>query len=96
MDTRPRVRVVGEGDRADTVWNWLLDSGAHPVTGGGDVGGVVLASATTEAPPEDLPVLDATTATRQEVASFARRLAGRSAHVFDDHGSPQGWPRGSY
>lgn len=99
MNVRPRVRIVGQGDRADTVRRWLLESGADPVTDdseGVQVDAIVVAAAATSALPEGLPVLDATTGTRQQVAQFARRLAGRSSHAFDDHGSPEKWPRGSY
>lgn len=35
-------------------------------------------------------------ASRDAVAAFVRRLAGKELHTFDDHGSAAAWPRGSY
>lgn len=101
MTNRPRVLVLGGGERAAVVRAWLLESGAIPVFAG-DAAGVVVADAAASdadavtAAARELPVLDAATASRSEVAAFARVLAGKSAHAFDDHGSREAWPRGSY
>lgn len=96
MTTRPRVLVVGVGDRDALVRSWLLECGADPVVADADVAAVVVLDAAASDPPAGLPVLDARGATREQVAEFVRRLSGRHTHTFDDHGSPEAWPRGSY
>ena len=88
--------MVGEGARADVVRAWLLQSGADPVGEGAEADGLVLTDAGASVSTGGPPRLDASTAPREEVAEFVRALAGRHRHTFDDHGTPQAWPRGSY
>lgn len=95
MTTRPRVRLLGAGERAAAVRRWLLQSGAEPV-GPGDAAEAVVVVDAGGRVERGLPVLDAATAPREEVADFVRALAGKEPHAFDDHGSPEAWPRGSY
>ena len=88
--------MVGEGARADVVRAWLLQSGADPVGEGAEAARGGRRPPRAAAPPGGPPRLDASTAPREEVAEFVRALAGRHRHTFDDHGTPQAWPRGSY
>ena len=84
---RPRVGVrVGQANGAQ-VRLWLLQLGAEPVeTDSGPVAGVPDA-------PQDADV------TRAQVAAFVHGLRGIGrdrGERFDDHGSRESWPRGSY
>ncbi len=84
---RPRVGVRMAADNGEQVRLWLLQLGAEPVaTDAGPVAGVPDA-------PQDAAV------TRTQVAAFVHQLRGIARdreERFDDHGSHENWPRGSY
>ena len=84
MTHRSRVAYDPDGPHASAVRMWLLQLGVDPVTAGDQ-----------DAPqaPQRADV------ERDEVAAFVRGLTGRGhtrGERFDDHGSAESWPRGSY
>ncbi len=82
---RPRVAFDPAGPEAVTVRRWLLQLGAEPVaTGTPDAAAVA---------PQHPGV------TRRDVERCVRALTGGSRdrdERFDDHGSAQAWPRGTF
>ncbi|QIK71153.1 hypothetical protein G7070_01205 [Propioniciclava coleopterorum] len=85
--SRPRVGVRLDAAGGPLVRRWLLQLGADPVDAA--------------APGADgLPLAPQHDGVRREdVAAFVHGLRGierRRAERFDDHGSEQSWPRGSY
>ena len=86
MTRRPRVSYDESGPRADDVRLWLLQLGAEPV--------VCEEGATDGLPqaPQHVGV------SRSDVATLVRALTGRPSRqeAFDDHGSVESWPRGSF
>lgn len=87
MNDRPLVGVRVDAANGPQVRMWLLQLGADPVDA-------------EEAAASGLPVVPQHLGVRrEEVAVFVRELKGvrrTCAERFDDHGSPQRWPRGSY
>ena len=84
---RPRVAYDPAGPSAAQVRTWLLQLGAEPVDGA-------------EPAASGLPVAPQGDAiARADVAGFVRGLKGGGrgrGERFDDHGSAESWPRGSY
>lgn len=87
MTTRPRISVDTDAPNGSHVRLWLLQSGADPV----------------EASAPDAAGLPRTPqhpgVTRDEVAGFVHALRGKGrsrTQRFDDHGSGESWPRGSF
>lgn len=84
--SRPRIAYDASGPHGDQVRLWLLQLGAQPVDRG-------------EPGASDLPtVRQRDGMTRADVATFVRELKGAPsrADAFDDHGSAEEWPRGSF
>lgn len=96
MSERPRVLLAADVDPA--VRMWLLESGAEVVEWGeADEAGEFAGTVGVTIP--GLPSLvgpDQGALTRADVRAFVQQLRGRPDHRFDDHGSTQAWPRGSY
>ena len=87
MSDRPAVSYDADGPGAELVRTWLLQLGAEPVDRAAP-GASDLPSAPQHADVE-----------RAEVASFVRGLRGSERtrwERFDDHGSAENWPRGSF
>lgn len=95
MGLRPQVLLVGADEQ---VRMWLLQSGADPVTDpDDDLMGVVrvAGSKASDFVAVGLPEL-VEPKNRTDVINFVRGLRGRDLHDFDDHGSAQAWPRGTF
>ena len=87
MTTRPRIAVDTGTVSGAQVRTWLLELGADPVDAAEPAAsGLAMA-------PQHPGV------TRAEVAQVVHGLRGTDrsrAERFDDHGSAESWPRGSY
>lgn len=86
MNHRPRVAYDPSQDQAERVRLWLLQLGAEPVDRG-------------ERGASELPrAPQGPNVTRAEVAAFVHRVKGVPTREtrFDDHGSAESWPRGSF
>ncbi|HHU38649.1 MAG TPA: hypothetical protein GXZ45_05145 [Propionibacterium sp.] len=86
MSARPRVAFDPSGPRGADVRLWLLQSGAEPVE-------------RAEPGASGLPVAPQHDGVgRAEVVAFVHRRTGVTSREarFDDHGSAESWPRGSF
>lgn len=82
---RPRVVFDEAGPEAASVRRWLLQLGAVPVAAG--------------TPDADAVAPQHPGVTRSEVERCVRSVKGAvlgRAERFDDHGSAEAWPRGTY
>ncbi|MFP5415494.1 MAG: hypothetical protein ACLGHZ_01245 [Actinomycetes bacterium] len=87
MSVRPRISVDTTTEAGRLIRRWLLQLGADPVEA-------------SEPEASDLPKAPQHQGvSRDEVAALVRRLKGKGhprGERFDDHGSVESWPRGSY